>query len=455
MSGQYFRCLRHVRPAIAIGGATLVAALLTAQPASARTDRHKLPLNRYDTIHFPAHAGAATASAGFGPTAPGMSAILINARSGAVMSEVGADIPRYPASLTKLMTLDLAFQALRDGRLTLDTPMTVSDHAASVQPVKLGLQPGDTITVEQAILAMTTMSANDAATTLGEYLGGGSEYRCGQMMTLRAHALGMAQTQFYNASGLPNPNQISTARDLAILARDIVVSFPQDQQFFEVQKFNLNGHIIYSNNAMLKIYPGATGMKTGYTTLAKHNLITSAERNGKILIGVVLHEPSWGSTYGQMTAMLDNGFGETMAASNAAPPPPPPPPPRPASRPPDLRTASTEAGHAGQRAQPIQLAGNQAVTRDMIPGWTASLGIFTRMSQARNRALSVQQMRGTGIARIAKVERHGHILWSAQLAGLTHTAAHATCSALAAHGTACTIIAPPSDHLAERNQSAG
>ncbi len=451
ISGQFFRCLGYLHPAAAIGGATIIAALLAAHPASARTDRHKLLLNRYDTIHFPAHTGAATAATGFGPTAPGMSAILIDARSGAVMSEVGADIPRYPASLTKLMTLDLAFQALRDGRLTLDTPMTVSDHAASVQPVKLGLQPGDSITVEQAILAMTTMSANDAATTLGEYLGGGSEYRCGQMMTLRAHALGMAQTQFYNASGLPNPNQVSTARDLAILARDIVVSFPQDQQFFEVQKFDLNGHTIYSNNAMLKIYPGATGMKTGYTTLAKHNLITSAERNGKILIGVVLHEPSWGSTYGQMTAMLDNGFGETMTASNAAPP-------ATASQdaePPDMRTASTEAGHARERAQPIQLAGNQAVTRDMIPGWTASLGIFTRMSQARSRALTVQQMRGTGIARIAKVERHGHILWSAQLAGLTHTAAHATCSALAAHGTACTIIAPSSDHLAERSQSAG
>jgi D-alanyl-D-alanine carboxypeptidase len=455
MSGQIFRHLRFFSPAIAALFAGLSAALLAAQPASARADRHRLPLNRYDVIHFPARQTAplATAATGFGPTAPGMSAILIDARSGAVMSETGADIPRYPASLTKLMTLDLAFQALRAGRITLDTPMTVSDHAASVQPVKLGLMPGDTITVQQAILAMTTMSANDAATVLGEYLGGGSEYRCGQMMTLRAHALGMAQTQFYNASGLPNPNQVSTARDLSILARDIVVSFPQDQTFFEVQKFDLNGHTIYSNNAMLKIYPGATGMKTGYTTLAKHNLITSAERNGRVLIGVVLHEPSWGSTYGQMTAMLDNGFGETMTASSAASPPSPPPSPAAAAAP--LRTASAVAGHSRERAQPIQLAGNQSVTRDMIPGWTASLGTFTRMSQARTRALTVQQMRGTGIARIAKVESHGHVLWSAQLAGLTHTAAHATCSALAAHGTACTIIAPASDHLAERSQSAG
>jgi len=176
----------------------LCAGFLLPSHASARTD-HKRPL------HFATPAPAAPFT-GFGPTAPGVSAILIDAQSGAVLSESGADIPRYPASLTKLMVLDLTFQALRDGRLTLDTPIPVSYHAASVEPVKLGLQPGDSITVAQAILAMTTMSANDAATALGEYIGGGSEDRCGEMMTLRAHVLGMAQSRFINASGLPNAN---------------------------------------------------------------------------------------------------------------------------------------------------------------------------------------------------------------------------------------------------------
>jgi D-alanyl-D-alanine carboxypeptidase len=457
MTGRIARGLRLVKPAVAISSFAIWGALSLAQPADARADDHRAPPKRHNIIAAPSRNTAP--ASGFGPTAPGMSAILIDARSGAVMSEIGADIPRYPASLTKLMTLDLAFQALRDGRITLDTPVPVSDHAASVQPVKLGLQPGDTITVRQAILSMTTMSANDAATALGEFLGGGSEYRCGQMMTLRAHALGMAQTQFYNASGLPNPNQVSTARDLAILARDIVVSFPQDQPFFEVQKFDLDGRTIYSNNAMLKIYPGATGMKTGYTTLAKHNLITSAERNGHTLIGVVLHEPSWGSTYAQMTALLDNGFGTSMTASNLAPVTAPPAPAATKAQAgkaqASMRTASAAAGHAKQKAQPIQLAGNQTVTRDMIPGWTASLGTFTKMSAARVRAIKVQQMRGTGIARIAQVKSHGHVVWSAQLAGLTHNAAHATCSALAAHGSACTIIPPQADHLAERAQGNG
>ena len=128
-----------------------------------------------------------------------------------------------------------------------------------MEPVKLGMLAGATLTVQQAILAMTTMSANDAATALGEYLGGGSEARCAQMMTLRAHALGMAQTEFYNASGLPNPNQVTTARDLSILARDMVVNFPEDQQFFEARSFDFNGRIIPSNQRHAEALSGGDG----------------------------------------------------------------------------------------------------------------------------------------------------------------------------------------------------
>ncbi len=385
-------------------------------------------------------AAPAPPDSGFGPTAPGVSSILIDAGTGAVLSETGADVPRYPASLTKLMTLDLAFQALRDGRMTLDTPVPVSYHAASVEPVKLGLQPGDSLTVRQAVLAMTTMSANDAATALGEFLGGGSEARCAEMMTLRAHALGMAQTEFYNASGLPNPNQVTTARDLAILARDIVVAFPEDQGFFEVQQFNLNGHQIYSNNAMLKIYPGATGMKTGYTILAKHNLITSAVRNGRVLIGVELHEPSWGQTYSQMTAMLDNGFGvplqQGMAMAQNQPPAAAPVPQSSSLFP------SAEAATPRPAAPPARV---------LNASWTAQLGVYSRMAKARAQAIAVREMRGMGIPRIARVQSHGKVLWTAQLAGLTEPAAHATCSALAARGAACRIIAPQAEHLAARD----
>jgi D-alanyl-D-alanine carboxypeptidase len=364
----------------------------------------------------------------------------VDARSGQVLSAQGADTPRYPASLTKLMTLDLAFQALRDGRMTMDTQIPISAHASAVEPVKLGLPPGATLSVHDAILAMTTMSANDAATAMGEYLGGGSEARCAQMMTLRAHALGMAQTQFYNTSGLPNPGQVTTARDLSLLARDIVMNFPEDQQFFEVQSFPFRGRTIYSNNGMLKSYSGATGMKTGYTNLARHNLITSAQRNGRTLIGVVLHEPSWGSTYVQMTAMLDSGFGghvpvrstQQIAAAQ---------PQRPAA---PVQQAASRQPHA---PAPIAMASNKAHPT-AVGGWVAQLGVYTRMAKARTAALAAREMRGTGVARIAKVEKNGHTMWSAQLAGLTSNAARATCSALSARGTACHVVPPSADHLA-------
>jgi D-alanyl-D-alanine carboxypeptidase len=419
----------------------------TLAPRAPRIVRHNaIPAAR--TLAVPAPVDA-----GFGPTAPGVSAIVIDAASGNVISAVGADIPRYPASLTKLMVLDLAFQALRDHRMTLDTQIPVSSHAASVEPVKLGLRPGDTISVEQAILSMTTMSANDAATALGEYLGGGSEYRCGQEMTLRAHALGMAQSQFYNASGLPNPNQITTARDLAILARDIVESYPEDQGFFEVQKFDFNGRIVYSNNQMLKLYPGATGMKTGYTTLAKHNLVTSAVRNGRTLIGVVLHEPSWGQTYQQMTAMLDGGFGNHIGpatgaqlALNSPAPAPAPPAFQPAPPHPNLFASAPAAPARNVSAETKQRAA--PAFSATYAGWTAQIGPLTKLARARTRAIEVAHMRGVGVPRVARVEHHGHILYTAQLAGLTQTAAHETCSALAARRTSCIIIPPQADHMA-------
>ncbi len=470
----------------------------TGHFASAHGLRHNHHRPHYYTVARQAPSPQ-SGDTDFGPTARGDSYIVINASTGGVVSENGADTPRYPASLTKLMTLDLAFQAIRDGRMTLDTPIPVSFRASAVEPVKLGLQPGDAITVRQAILAMTTMSANDAATALGEYLGGGSEARCAQMMTLRAHALGMAQTQFYNASGLPNPGQVTTARDLAILARDIVTTFPEDQPFFEVLKFDFRGHTVYSNDAMLKLYPGAMGMKTGYTILARHNLITAAERNGSVLIGVTLHENSWPASYARMTALLDAGFGggtpaggvllaarktpvQTGAApglrlaANTAPPagtsggpsggiqpeysPPNIPLPRPGpslfpvAEAATLRPMVGRAGRHAAHTQPVRLADSH-LARGPSDGWTAQVGSYARLKSAKLQAIHVQTMRGIGVAHVARVDHHGRILWAAQLAGLSQTDAHATCHALAVRGHSCMVIAPQSEHLAERDAFAG
>lgn len=390
-------------------------------------------------------------SSGFGPTSPGISSILIDASTGQIISSDAADIPRYPASLTKLMTLDLAFQALTSGRMTLDTQIPVSVHAASVEPVKLGLQPGATISVRDAILAMTTMSANDAATALGEYLGGGSEARCAQMMTLRAHALGMAQTEFANASGLPNPNQVTTARDLSLLARDLVLHYPQFQTFFEVTSFDFHGRKIFSNNQMLKSYAGATGMKTGYTNLARHNLVTSANRDGKQLIGVVLHEPSWGHAYYQMTAMLDDGFGGHVpmtsemvaAASNPAKPH------MTASPPPVETVASRTTEHVTELPDSAKQRPNPA------RHWVAQLGLYYYKTNARLVALKARRLHGHGIAQIQHVQRHGKTLWLAQLTGLTYDGAHDTCRAMTAHGSQCDVRSLTSDHLAMLSGESG
>ncbi|WP_284257120.1 serine hydrolase [Acidocella aquatica] len=432
-----------MKKSLALAGLCL-AACVSISPAQARSEHH------YRRLSHPAAAPAVDAAAtNFGPTAPGVSSIVIDAASGQVIASNGADIPRYPASLTKLMTLDLAFQALRAGSMTLDTQIPVSYHAAAVEPVKLGLQPGSTISVHDAILAMTTMSANDAATALGEYLGGGSEPRCAALMTQRAHALGMAQTQFYNASGLPNPGQVTTARDLAILARDIVVNFPEDQPFFEVQQFNFRGHQVYSNNQMLKSYAGATGMKTGYTDLARHNLVTSASRDGRVLIGVELHEPSWGDTYQQMTALLDNGFGGHVPVTAA----------QIASRQPAVASpvqhlaAATRPHVPASRPAAAQLASRARQPAD--GSWVAQLGLFSRVSKARIEAIAARQISGAGFTRIARVERHGKTLWNAQVAGLSLAAAHEACDAMVARGNSCRIIEPRTDHLAMETTNTG
>ena len=266
--------------------------------------------------------------------------IVVDAATGNVLETANADEPRFPASLTKLMTLYMAFEALRDHRISLEQSVPVSWHTASMSPVKLGLVPGTALTVEQAMLGMVTLSANDAACALGELLGG-DEDRFGQMMTLRARALGMTSSTFRNASGLPNPEQVSTAHDLAILARHIIQDFPDEYRYFSVPEFFFHGRAIMNHDTMLRTYPGADGLKTGYTEAAGHNLVTSAMRGGVRLIGVVLGARSNGERDVHMTALLDDGFDrmdvpvmrragprlrmpQLIASAAAAPMPPPP-----------------------------------------------------------------------------------------------------------------------------------
>ncbi|HZC37071.1 MAG TPA: D-alanyl-D-alanine carboxypeptidase family protein, partial [Sphingomicrobium sp.] len=235
--------------------------------------------------------------------------IVVDAATGNVLEAANPDAPRHPASLAKLMTLYMAFEALRDRRITDDDLVPVSAHAASMEPSKLGLLPGMRLTVQEAILALVTKSANDAASALGEFLGG-SEDRFAQMMTLRARALGMGHTTFTNASGLPDPNEWTTAHDLAILARHLLTDFPNDYSYFSTESFTYQRRVIYNHDVMLRTYPGADGMKTGYTEASGHNLVTSAVRGGVRLIGVVLGAGTNSERNVHMAALLNQGFGE-------------------------------------------------------------------------------------------------------------------------------------------------
>ncbi|RIK93161.1 MAG: D-alanyl-D-alanine carboxypeptidase [Proteobacteria bacterium] len=241
------------------------------------------------------------------------SAIVINEATGEVYFARGADRQGYPASLTKVMTLYLVFDALKNGGLTLDRKLPVSPVAAGRSPTKLWLAPGSTITVREAILALVTLSANDAATVLAEAMGG-TERQFAKMMTARAHELGMTQTRFMNASGLPNSAQVSTPRDMAKLGVAIRRDFPEYYTFFSTREFRYNGRTYRNHNRLLGNFQGVDGIKTGYTAASGFNLVSSAERDGTRLVGVVFGGNTAAARDAYMRSILTNAFdGQGLA----------------------------------------------------------------------------------------------------------------------------------------------
>ncbi|MDD2877641.1 MAG: D-alanyl-D-alanine carboxypeptidase [Acidiphilium sp.] len=397
---------------------------------------------------------------GYQPVSPGTDWIVMDATTGKILSQNNPYTERYPASLTKLMTLDLAFHALSTGRLSPDTAIPVTAAAADVQPVKLNLVPGQTITVRQAMLGMTTLSANDAATALGQYLGDGSISRVAAAMTARAQALGMTHTAFFNPSGLPNPGQVTDAYDMAILARHILLTYPQYRYLFSVSSFMFEGRPIPNIDGMLKLYPGAIGMKTGFTNLARFNLVTAAVRDGHMLIGVELHARTWSTAYSTMTNLLNQGFADEGASNNpiiamrkALPSIVPaadaamavPVMPRHVVA---RRVLVTARQHHVAIRHIVMRSGH--VTQDMVPGWTAQIGAYDTYALAKHQALMVRGERRIGTARVSSVLIRHHRIWRAQLAGLNEAAAHATCSLLARHHQSCFLIAPREENLAMR-----
>ncbi len=214
-------------------------------------------------------------------------AIVVDANTGKTLFGSSADAKRYPASLTKMMTLYMLFEAMKSGRVNRNTPIPVSAYAASRPPTKIGFKPGQSIPAEAAILALITKSANDVAAAVGEYLGG-SEERFAQMMTAKAKRLGMRSTVFRNASGLPNMQQHSTARDMAILGMALRQHFPNEYAYFSKRSFTYRGQTINGHNRLLGRVEGVDGIKTGYTNASGFNLVSSVNVGGKQMVAVVM-----------------------------------------------------------------------------------------------------------------------------------------------------------------------
>jgi len=229
--------------------------------------------------------------------------IVVDAKTGNVLYSENADRLQYPASLTKMMTLYLTFEALEQGRIRLDTSVPFSAHASAQAPTKLGVRAGGTISVEQAILGLVTLSANDASTALGELLGG-TEDRFAQLMTAKAHALGMTRTTYRNANGLPNTAQMTTARDQARLGIALRQHFPQYYGYFSTQSFKFGNRIIRSHNRLVGSVRGVDGIKTGYTRAAGFNLVSSVQVDGKSIVGVVLGGASTPARDNQMRKLI-------------------------------------------------------------------------------------------------------------------------------------------------------
>ena len=233
--------------------------------------------------------------------------IVVDAETGEVLRSRNADIRRYPASLTKMMTLYMLFEAIDEGRFSLTSKLKVSKRAAGQPPSKLGLGAGSTIEVEDAIKALVVKSANDIAVVVAEALGG-TEVEFARMMTRKAQTLGMSRTTFRNASGLPNRKQRSTARDMSFLARALMRDFPHRYHYFDDQRFRYGGRSHRSPNRLLGSYRGMDGIKTGYIRASGFNLAASAERDGRRVVAVVFGGKTARSRNRHMATLLDLGF---------------------------------------------------------------------------------------------------------------------------------------------------
>jgi len=426
---------------LACGSAGAIVALLMFANSQAEAARHP----RY-------HARAHHAAVGLGPVLVGES-IVIDVETGQVLNAENADAITYPASLTKMMTLYLTFEALNAGKLRLDQYLPVSYEAASRSPTKLGLRPGESVAVQDLILGLVTRSANDAATVLAEGLAG-SEPAFAAHMTSKARQLGMNSTAYRNASGLPDPDQYTTARDEAQLALALYHDFPKEYRYFSTREFYFRGKTIHNHNHLLDWYEGADGIKTGYIGASGFNLAASAVRNGHRLIGVIMGGPSAGTRDREMAALLDRGFeevgaGTIVAAHREAPAPTAAeaeqaPTPAPRSKPGMIsKAASRLAAHLSpfSKAEAAPLVHEHAASAG--EHWSIQLGGFhgeNAAVKAAHAAASLAGAKGRPVQIVEPARADKERLYRARLLNFTPQEAWSACIALHKKKIECSVV---------------
>jgi D-alanyl-D-alanine carboxypeptidase len=324
--------LARVATAALISASTLC--LISAQAQAHHYSRHRHYAHATHQAHYSHYARAphygrfahyarrasrryyAPVAEGAVPSSPAFSALVVDANSGRTLYSADENGLRHPASITKVMTLYLLFEQLDSGAMTPRTQIPISEHAAAQEPSKLGLLPGDSISVDDAIKAVVTRSANDIAVAIAEAVGQ-SESNFADMMTRKAHALGMTNTVYVNASGLPNDQQITTAHDLTILGRSLEERFPRYFHYFSTTQFDFDGEIIGSHNHLLGRVDGVDGIKTGYTRASGFNLLTSVHRDGRSLIAVVMGGHSAAGRDRIMANLIGDHIAEASTARTA------------------------------------------------------------------------------------------------------------------------------------------
>ena len=388
---------------------------------------------------------------------PKYASIIMEESSGRVLYSRSADKQLFPASLTKIMTLYLLFEALQNRRVSLSTRMKVTEVAASRSPSKLYLKPGQTITVENAILALVTKSANDVATVVAEHLGG-NERNFAKKMTRKAKALGMTRTIFKNASGLPNRAQLSTARDMARLGIAVRQDFPQYFKYFKRTSFNWQGRKFSNHNKLLTQFKGTDGIKTGYINASGFNLVATTEQNGVRLVGVVFGGKTGKSRDKHMISLLNRQFKRIKPVQVKSTPSPAPPLSRPdnsqvANLRPELQKPPVNndpqvASKPSVRPETTSLASSEnTISRQVSvppPLWSIQVGSFTRRVSAHKAAIKARRTARDELnltpAELSVVTRGGLPLWRVRFRNLDENQARAACAALLSAGSACIAL---------------